>query len=126
MDDLKTIARAAKSRLKSNFWAEQEKSFKENASEAKNRGISELKVKSSLADMVKSKIKGEKEDEFYLKVKKLLETEGEVSDAIGRLTDRSVYEKLTYEERQRYTLELSSKYLIALQRYKKEKALGLI
>lgn len=112
-------------RLKSNFWAEQQKSFRENASEARSRGVSEIKVKTSLADIVKSKIKGDKEDEFYLKVKNILDTEGEVSDAIGRLTDSAVYEKLSYEERQRYTLEISSKYLAALKRYKKEKALGL-
>ena len=44
-----------------------------------------------------------------------------MSDAIGRLTDREKYEKLSYEEQQRYTMELSSKYLEALEKYRREK-----
>ena len=70
---------------------------------------------------MRSDIRGEKPDEFYLKVKELLDTYGEVSDAIGRLTDRQYFDSLTYEERVRYTLELSEKYLKALERYRREK-----
>lgn len=125
MDDIKLMARAAKNRLKTNYWADCKKNFDENTNEAKNKGLSEMKIKSSLKDRVKSEIKGEKHDEFYLKVKKLLDEEGEVSDAIGRLTDREVYDKLSYEEKQRYNFELSSKYLSALQKYRKEKELGI-
>ena len=62
---------------------------------------------------------------MYLKVKALLDTEGEVSDAIGRLTDREYYSSLSYEEKQRYTLRLSNRYLQALEKYRKEKELGL-
>ena len=51
----------------------------------------------------------------------LLQAEGEVSDAIGRLTDRAVYDKLSYEEKQRYTLSLSERYLKALERYRRER-----
>ena len=54
-----------------------------------------------------------------------MEEEGEVSDAIGRLTDREYYDRLSYEDKQRYTFQLSSKYLQALEKYKKEKELGL-
>ena len=43
-----------------------------------------------------------------------------MSDAIGRLTDRAVFDKLSYEEKQRYTLTLSERYLKALERYRKE------
>ena len=125
MDDIIDMARAAKSRLKSNYWAECKKSIVENTTEAKMRGVSEIKVKSELSKRVKNEIKGEKQDEFYLKVKKLLDEEGEVSDAIGRLTDREYYNTLGYEEKQRYSLELSSKYLAALNRYRREKELGL-
>lgn len=125
MEDLKDRARAAKKRLKSNFWAECRKNLDDGAQDAKSRGVSEIQVKSTLKNRVKSEIKGEKQDEFYLKVKELLDSEGEVSDAIGRLTDREVYEKLSYEERQRYNLELSAKYLRALEKYRREKSLGL-
>jgi hypothetical protein len=50
----------------------------------------------------------------------MLIQEGEVSDAIGRLTDYTLYETLSYTEKQRYTLELSQRYLRALERFKKE------
>ena len=73
-----------------------------------------------------SEMKGESIEKYYIaqkieRVKELLDNYGEVSDAIGRLTDREKYEKLSYEERQRYTMELSSKYVEALEKYRREK-----
>ncbi len=126
MGDLKVLARAAKQRLKSDFWKDCKQSYYKNASGAKERGVSEIKVKSTLKGKVISTIRGEKEDEFYLKVKKMLDEEGEVSDAIGRLTDTDYYQTLSYEEKQRYTLELSNRYLAALAKYKKEKEMSRI
>ena len=125
MDDLKEIARAAKQRMKNNFWEDCKKNLDAGETYARELGLNESKVKSTLRGRVKSEIKGEKQDEFYLKVKKLLDSEGEVSDAIGRLTDREYYSTLSYEEKQRYNLQLSSKYLKALEKYRKEKELGL-
>ena len=43
-----------------------------------------------------------------------------MSDAIGRLTDREYYETLSYEEKQRYNLSLSERYLRALERFRRE------
>ncbi len=125
MDDIIKMARAAKSRLKSNYWADCKKNIDENTNEAKKKGLNEAKVKTTLSRRVKNEIKGEKPDEFYLKVKKLLDEEGEVSDAIGRLTDKEYYDTLSYEEKQRYSLEISGKYLQALKRYRKEKEMEI-
>lgn len=125
MEDIKLIARAAKQRLKTNFWDECKKNVEAGATLAVARGFNERKVKSSLCSKVKKQISGEKTDEFYLKVKALLDSEGEVSDAIHRLTDREYYETLSYEEKQRYTLRLSAQYVQALEKYRKEKELGL-
>ena len=72
------------------------------------------------AEKVTTRVRGESPDEFYLRVKEMLLKDGEVSDAIGRLTDREYYMTLSYAERQRYTLELSEKYLRALERFKRE------
>ena len=124
MEDIKVIARAAKQRLKSNFWDECKRSVEAGTNLAVQRGFNERKVKSSLCDKVKNHINGEMEDEFYLKVKNLLDTEGEVSDAIFRLTDREYYDSLSYEEKQRYTLRISSRYVQALEKYRREKELG--
>lgn len=125
MEDIKVIARAAKQRLKTNYWEQCKRNMDEGAQIAKLKGLSESKVKSTLGDKVRQSIKGEKQDEFYLKVKALLDSEGDVSDAIGRLTDREYYDTLSYAEKQRYTFELSAKYLQALEKYKKEKELQL-
>lgn len=125
MEDIKNLAHAAKQRLKNNFWEDCKKNFSDGALQARQLGLNEVKVKSTLQTRVQSEIKGEKQDEFYLKVKALLDTEGEVSDAIGRLTDKQYYESLSYEEKQRYTLTLSSNYVRALEKYRKEKEAGI-
>lgn len=126
MEDIKLMARAAKQRLKSNFWSDCKKQFDLNATEAKERGISEIKIKSSMKGQVKSTIRGEKDDEFYLKVKKMLDEEGEVFDALGRLTDKEYYNTLTYEEKTRYTLDLANKYNAALAKWRKERELSAL
>lgn len=125
MDDLKVMAKQAKKRLANDFWKRCKEDFDATAKLAEKSGKSAVKVKSRMYDKVKSVIRGEEQDEFYLKVKKLLDEHGEVSDAIGRLTDKEYYENLSYEERQRYTMELSAKYLAALEKYRKEKESAL-
>lgn len=121
MDDLKELARAAKQRLKTDFWKERKREVDKGTTLARERGLNENKVKVSFRESVQKEISGEKSDEFYLRVKNLLDTEGDVSDAIGRLTDREYFSTLSYEEKGRYTLNLSAKYLEAKEKYKKEK-----
>ena len=117
---LKTLAKEAKLRMKKGFWKECEEELKSERLHAKENGINESKMERYFAEKVTTKIRGESPDEFYLKVRDLLLSEGEVSDAIGRLTDREYYETLSYSDKQRYTLELSEKYLRALERFKRE------
>lgn len=121
MNDLKVLARKAKQRLSSGFWQQCKQDVDIKTKEAERSGLNADRVKTHLYGKVKDTIRGQKEDEFYLKVKKLLDEHGEVSDAIGRLTDREYFERLSYSERQRYTMELSAKYLEALEKYRKEK-----
>ena len=123
--NLKWAARQAKQRLRTDFWSKCQSDILSVAADAEKRGQNVSKVKSGLYTKVKSVVKGEAPDEFYLKVKKLLDEHGEVSDAIGRLTDKQYYSTLNYEERQRYTMELSSKYLAALEKYRREKESGI-
>ncbi len=125
MDDIKTLARQAKQRLRTDFWRQCKNDMDDGARQAALDGRNAEKVKSNMYEKVKSVVKGEEPDEFYLKVKRLLDTYGETSDAIGRLTDKAYFSTLSYEERQRYTLELSAKYLEALEKYRKEKAGGM-
>ena len=117
---LREEARLAKLRIKNGFWAECKEDMDETLENARAAGVNESKAGRYFAEKVGEKIAGKKEDEFYLQVKQMLLAEGEVSDAIGRLTDKPYYEGLSYEEKQRYTLSLSEKYLRALERFRRE------
>lgn len=117
---LKTLAKEAKMRMKKGFWEQCEEELSTSRSHAKEQGINESKMERYFAEKVSTQIRGESPDEFYLKVRDMLLSEGEVSNAIGRLTDKEYYETLSYSEKQRYTLELSQRYLAALERFKQE------
>lgn len=117
---LRGLARQAKNRMKNGFWDECKDDLNAQMEKAKEQGLNESKAGRYFKSRVSAALAGEKEDAFYLKVKALLTSEGEVSDAIGRLTDHEYYDALSYEEKQRYTLELSEKYLRALERFRRE------
>lgn len=117
----RALARQAKTRMKSGFWEDCKDDLDLRMEKAKEQGLNESKAGRYFKSKVSAAVAGEKEDEFYLRVKALLDSEGEVSDAIGRLTDRKYYASLSYEEKQRYTLSLSEKYLRALERYRRER-----
>ncbi|MBE7081478.1 MAG: hypothetical protein E7372_02830 [Clostridiales bacterium] len=124
---LKQYCKEAKKRLKGGFWQSYQKNLNENIERAEREGISTSKVKQYYTERVIENIKNrdEEKEEFYKKVKKLLLEEGEVPNAIGRLTDIDLFNSLSYEERQRYTLSLSEKYLEAVERFRKEQALNI-
>lgn len=86
----------------------------------REQGLNESKAERYFMEKVSASLNGEKEDEFYLKVKRILTEEGEISNALGRLTDQEYYNTLSYEEKQRYTLSLSERYLRALERFRRE------
>ena len=122
---LKSYAKDAKKRLKSNFWQDYKQNLNQKLS--LNENISESE-KSRVYNYFQSKVvlsvKGASDtasEVFYQRVKELLDTFGDVSDAIGRLTDKEYFNTLSYEQKQRYTLELSQKYIKAKERYYKEK-----
>lgn len=117
---LREEARLAKIRIKNGFWTTCKEDMDETLENARAMGVNENKAGRYFAEKVGEKIAGKQEDEFYVKVKQMLLSEGEVSDAIGRLTDKPYYENLSYEEKQRYTLSLSEKYLRALERFRRE------
>lgn len=117
---LRGLARQAKLRMKNGFWNECKDELNAQMEKAKEQGLNESKAGRYFKSKVSATLVGEKEDAFYLKVKELLVNEGEVSDAIGRLTDREYYDTLSYEEKQRYTLSLSERYLRALERFRRE------
>lgn len=119
---LKVYAKEAKKRLKSSFWQNYKNRIDNEISIALADGVSVSKVKEYYQTKATVTIRGidSNDEPFYLKVKELLNTYGEVSDALGRLTDKEYYETLSYDQKQRYNLELSNKYVKAKERYYKE------
>ncbi|MBE5745336.1 MAG: hypothetical protein E7355_04285 [Clostridiales bacterium] len=117
---LKEEARKAKTRLKKGFWADCKENMEGRLESARKQGVNESKAGRYFAEQVSKEIAGVKEDDFYLRVKEMLLADGEVSDAIGRLTDKPYFDTLSYEEKQRYTLSLSERYLRALERFRRE------
>ncbi|MBQ8343055.1 MAG: hypothetical protein IJY21_02990 [Clostridia bacterium] len=117
---LREEARKAKTRIKSGFWHVCQKEMEGQLTKAREQGLNESKAGRYFTAQVTAQIEGKKEDDFYLRVKEMLLTQGEVSDAIGRLTDQEYYATLSYEEKQRYTLTLSERYLRALERFRAE------
>ena len=120
---VKEAAREARNRLGSGYWQKLYREREVIMEKAKAEGISESKVKEYYADSAEKEIKGKDLDfeAFYQNVKRLLDAEGEVGNALGRLTDKAYYESLTYEQRQKYNLNLSEKYIRSLERYYREK-----
>ena len=123
---LKQYAREAKMRLKKGFWQNYHKDLDEKMEKATEAGVAPSKVKEYYTYVVSENIKNRKDDEeeFYQKVKKILDEEGEISNAIGRLTDRQAFESMSYNEKQKYTLTLSERYLKAVERYNKEQTIS--
>ena len=54
MDNIKEMARAAKQRLKNNVWDECKRNLDEGTFQARERGLNEGKVKSTLKGRVKT------------------------------------------------------------------------
>ena len=119
---LKDYAREAKKRLKSGFWQKHNEEIDRQIFIAKKEGVPVSEVVKYYNKKAESTIKNSSaEDEaFYEKVKALLNEYGEVGNIIGILTDKKYYETLTYEQKQRYTLDLSEKYRKAKERYYEE------
>ena len=103
----KAIAREAKMRLKNGFWQDARREMDGTVAKARESGVSESRACRYFAGKVTCTIRGGDDDAFYARVRTMLLSEGEVSDALARLTDREVFEKLSYEEKQRYMLNLS-------------------
>ncbi len=124
---LKKIAKDAKVRMKSGFWQRSMEEVNISKEYAKTNGLNESTVITFYREKFKSELreKNVEEENFYKKVKEILDTHGEVSDILGRLADKEYLQTLSYEQRQKYLLSLSENYRKALIRYKKEKELGL-
>ena len=125
---IKQYAKEAKKRLKSGFWESRQSEIEECKIKAVSGAVAVSKVVEYYAEKNRRQTNGDGRDdeEFYQKVKTILDTEGETPGVIGKLTDKEYFQSLPYEKRQRYLMELSERYLKCLDRYNKEKAVELV
>ena len=125
MDSAKTLkdyAKEAKKRLKSSFWQDYKSKVKVESSKAEEEGGNKSKVVEYYQSKAAVTIRGvnSEDEKFYQDVKSILIKYGDVSDALGRLTDKDKFNSLSYDAKQRYMLELSEKYRKAKERFYKE------
>lgn len=119
-DELKRVAKQAKSRLAKGYWGRYYDSITtvKASGETNTSKIVSYYYKNAKNEVFSSNL-GE---EFYKKVKEYLQTFGEAGNAIGYLTDKAYYDTLGYDEKQKYVLELSEAYHKAVERYRAESA----
>lgn len=116
----KQIAKDAVHRMKHGFWEDMLKKKESGELEKETVNIS-LQDKAEIQKTVISQTQKTDDTEFEKMVYTLLD-EDEMSP-IGKLMDKEKYQKMTMEERGRYVLNISNKFLKIKEKYEAEKAL---
>ena len=122
-NEIKSLAKLAKQRMKNGFWEECKENVSESLAKAKEGGENTSKVILYCKNKVASVIDGKNSsmEEFYQKVKYILDTFGEVSDILGRLCDLEYMKTLTFQQKERYLSDLASDYRACKERYDQER-----
>ena len=119
---VKRLGKEAKDRLKHGFWEQNKDEVFSKMEECKMNGVSYKEAfvlyRSATEEVAATSSESEA---FYRKVKNLLDETGETTDMLDRLIDKEEFEKLSYDGKQKYILNLSEKYRTALARYKRER-----
>ena len=121
--EIKNMAKLAKQRLKSGFWEDCKEKVSEGVTKAKEEGDNSSKVIRYFKTEVSRVIVGsnQADENFYQRVKYILDTYGDVSDIIGRLCDEEYMSGLTFQQKERYVSEIAQKYRECRERYEQEK-----
>lgn len=115
------LAKEAVSRMKHGFWEDMLKKKQSGEIQKATSGMS-MQDKREIQKTVISKTAAESGDiEFEKRVYELLD-EDEISP-IGKLMDKEKYQNMTMEEKGRYVLVISNKFLKVKEKYETEKAL---
>ncbi len=126
-NEIKSLAKLAKQRLKSGFWEECRENVNESLTRAKEEGENTSNViryyKSEVARVISNK--NEELELFYVKVKNILDEYGDISNIIGVLCDVEYMKTLTFQQRERYLSDIAAKYRICKERYDGEKKFSL-
>ncbi len=120
---IKNLAKQAKERLKNHFWEDYKENLTQKVVKAKEEGENTSNVIRYYKNQASKVIQGNNivDEEFYQKVKYILDTFGDTSDIIGRLCDLEYMKELNFQQRERYLSDIASKYRTARERYEEEK-----
>ena len=120
---IKNLAKQAKERLKNHFWEDYKENLTQKVVKAKEEGENTSNVIRYYKNQASKVIQGNNvlDEEFYQKVKYILDTFGETSDIIGRLCDIEYMKGLNFQQRERYLSDVASQYRNAKERYDNEK-----
>ncbi|MCL2062235.1 MAG: hypothetical protein FWH03_06405 [Firmicutes bacterium] len=128
LSELKKRALLAKQRMRMGYW--------QAMSEEKTKKLDELGVNSRSVQLVKDmqlakferdgnlalgSVSAVRDEALYQKVCSILDEDELVSNPIGRLMEREVFESLDEGNRQKYILDLSKKFCALKERYYKER-----
>ncbi len=128
MSEIKRRALLAKQRLKMGYWQRMQDEQSRMADATKNSALIESARSARLREFEMDSRRAlgddfaERDERLYGKVRDMLDKDENVTDPIGRLVDRDVFDKLDADNRQRYILELSAKFRELKERYYKEKS----
>ncbi len=128
MSEIKRRALLAKQRLKMGYWQRMQDEQSRMADATKNSALIESARSARLREFEMDSRRAlgddfaERDERLYGKVRDMLDKDEDVTDPIGRLVDRDVFDKLDADNRQRYILELSAKFRELKERYYKEKS----
>lgn len=128
MSEIKRRALLAKQRLKMGYWQRMQDEQSRMADATKNSALIESARSARLREFEMNSRRAlgddfaERDERLYGKVRDMLDKDEDVTDPIGRLVDRDVFDKLDADNRQRYILELSAKFRELKERYYKEKS----
>lgn len=124
--NIKNLAKLAKNRLKKGFWEDYNTQVKNGVENAKEDGKCTSNVINYYKTLAVREIKNndDSKEEFYQKVKRILDEEGEVSNMIARLCDEERLKGMNFSDRQRYIFDISAEYRECKIRYDEEKKYG--
>lgn len=127
-NEIKSLAKLAKNRLKNGFWEDYNSKVKKGVENAKQTGKNTSNVITYYKTLAVREIMQNNavKEEFYQRVKTILDEEGEVSNMIARLCDQNYLNSLNFSDKQRYIFDVSNEYCECKKRYDSEKNYGCV
>lgn len=126
--ELKKKALLAKQRLKMGYWdnlrREKEKMIETSGNTSDAQKLANEYAHAKIVrdvNIVVSRRSEEADEKLYRKVCEILDNDEVIMNPIGQLVDKTEYDRLDDNGKQRYILELSSKFREFQERYNRER-----